>query len=194
MENQQLFGRYNGLLMTLIGFLFASMGALVSEYYNDKSWKKEQRLTLYANEEKEAKEVYKEVMDLASRRAYIMYSLTMAFSRSSNQKGAIKENISEKWKQYEDVTYDWNLVYLRHKALISLYFGEKYGKDYVNMHLIMRRYGLVLSKLRREDEFNQLEIASAFRYNNSLEVSMAQFNYKLLRFIKEKANEKYKVL
>jgi hypothetical protein len=112
----------NQLILLILGFVLTTVfGGLLGSYFQNRTWKHQNRIKLAEAERMAATKVFESLSSLMDKRVYRMMQLNWKL-RSDVTDDVI---IEKKMEEYREVLYEWNDNLNRNLALVQSYFGTK---------------------------------------------------------------------
>lgn len=180
-NNQKLFGKYNELVLLLLGFVLTGVvGSYISQQLQLRAWNFQNLADIRERELIIANKTFEEVSILMDKRLYL--SRQLIWSLEGNSK-----SVDSKLKDYVSVLYDWNFSLNRNLAVIEKYFGQEYRKKfYDSIHDKLRELNSQLSAYR-SGKIDSLEKAKEIADDVNIEIY--RFNLLMLEKIQNKNAE-----
>lgn len=129
-----------------IGFVLTTLvGGWWASRLQGRSWDRQNRLQLEEEERKRAAEVCRELSALLDKRLYRMLRLSSAIAGYAD--GSVKPELLEaRWKDYDDILYQWNDALNTNLAIIGSHFGDGARNHLERLYEDFRRVGSELER------------------------------------------------
>lgn len=190
-KEDKLFGRYHELVLVLVAFFLTTIcGGLLGFYFQNRGWERQHRDNVLQSEKESAEKVFSEISQLIDTR---MYKMRRVFWGYKFELG--KNEIKDRWVEYENTLDAWNGTLNKNLALLQRYFGNNARAIFESqIHGEFRHWGSELEKFRnfstiRKDELSKIdqgldELNNIF-YRYDLELLIAIRDENIGQFIKK---------
>ena len=162
MPEKKLFGKYNELILILVGFLLTGVvGTYIAQTYTTKN-----------AELSAANKIFGEYSKLTGDRYFTMNQVMLAL-----QKKEIEEVLAARWDAYRVELQKWNTARGYNREMIKLYFGQPMWNEERDIHYSFRTWGQALetaNKSTRIVDFKCLE-----EKRDEFLVKLHSFNFSL---------------
>lgn len=163
-ENNPLFGRYEKLVLLVLGFLLTTIaGGILGSHLQTYRAKKERQ-----------EQLFMEVSELMDTRALVMRRVLAA-----HREQMPPEEVTARWNAYRNLLERWNTRLNRNLALMQRYFGMHGRTCFNNAHQEFRRIGERLEAVR-DTSLLATDTAAIRRDLDKLNRDFYQFNLILL--------------
>jgi hypothetical protein len=175
----------NQLVLLLLGFVLTTvLGGLLGSYFQNRTWKHQNRIKLAETERIAGTKVFESLSSLMDKRVYRMMQLNWKL-RSDVTDDVM---IEKKMEDYREVLYEWNDNLNRNLALVQSYFGTKIrnhleGTIYEKFRAIGKVLEQGYSERKRTgkvDEFKKSDLGLT-----SLRGSMYKLNLRMIDLIQK---------
>jgi hypothetical protein len=140
----------NTLLPIVVGFVLTSvLGGLLGTYLQRRTWDHQNEARLREEELRRASEICHRVSGLLDKRRYRMLRLFHALR--GHVQGTVSTDVMEdKFRDYDQVLYEWNDSLNGNLAMVGTYFGEHARTWLEQAYEVYREVGGELEAAYRE--------------------------------------------
>lgn len=111
----------NQIIILIMTFFFTSvLGGILATFFQNRTWKHQNRVKLSETERSSATEVFKSISSLMDKRLYRMRQLNWKIRDDSSSMELLEQAINN----YREVLFEWNDSLNRNLALTQCYFGK----------------------------------------------------------------------
>lgn len=162
MAQEKLFGKYNGLILILLGFLLTGVvGTHIAQTYTTKN-----------AELSAANKIFSEYSRLAGDRYFTMNQVMIALKNK-----ATKEVLVARWDAYRVELQKWNTARGYNREMIKLYFGQPIWNKERNIHYFFRAWGEALEKVNKST--NAVDFICLKQERDQFLIQLYSFNFSL---------------
>ncbi len=177
-KNQKLFGKWNELILLIIGFLLTTLvGSIISFWVQNRSWDHQYEQTLLQSEKQKAENVFTQLSSLMDNRLYTMRRILWGYDSELTN-----DEINIRWDDYVEVLKEWNINLNKNLALIQIYFGAESRNIFeYKIHHKLRAVGSLMEDIKTDKRLDNIEKAK--KGLDPINVQIYQFDLLMLEQI-----------
>ena len=181
-EDEKLFGKYNQIILILIGFFLTTVcGSIIGYILQDRAWDKQNRSNILMFERELAEKAFSDISSLIDERMYVMRRVYWAYKLEKE-----KSKKDERWEEYENILLKWNRNLNKNFSLLQIYFGKSFRKVFEEkIHWEFRKIGQLLEKIKYKSDVTTSELNEIANKFDRLNEVFYGFNIRILYSIRE---------
>lgn len=173
MKEHKLFGKFNDLVLLIIGFgLTTLIGTTISSNYQKKEWDRQNEIVKSKEQRDKAEEIYKELSQLIDYRLYRTRRLNW------------DERSGDSQLEFDSMLNDWNSKLNSNLALLEIYFG----KDAMNhfSQKIAKNFRHLYEMIALADYSSPTKVEEINNKINKLNLTISWFNKRMIWAIRDR--------